>query len=80
MLLALIWLYSIVPTGQGQSPQSLLLGSGRHLKDNATAQAFTRSGGTLNQAWSQDEVNHDGEIHQFSGLTTDPVLPYQQKW
>ncbi|MAW52348.1 MAG: alkanesulfonate monooxygenase [Geminicoccus sp.] len=31
----------------------------------------------LKQAWTQDEINHQGEIYQFSGLTTDPVRPYQ---
>ncbi|MEJ8474625.1 LLM class flavin-dependent oxidoreductase [Roseibium algae] len=31
----------------------------------------------LKQAWTQDEINHDGDIYQFSGLTTDPVRPYQ---
>ena len=32
----------------------------------------------LRQAWTQDEINYDGEIYQFHGLTTDPVRPYQQ--
>lgn len=33
----------------------------------------------LKQAWSQDEINFKGEIYDFStGLTTDPVRPYQQ--
>jgi len=32
----------------------------------------------LKQAWTQDEINFNGEIYQFSGLTTDPVKPYQQ--
>jgi len=32
----------------------------------------------LKQAWTQDEINHQGEIYQFSGLTTDPVRPYQK--
>ncbi|NND91016.1 MAG: LLM class flavin-dependent oxidoreductase [Granulosicoccus sp.] len=31
----------------------------------------------LKQAWSQAEINHKGEIYEFSGLTTDPVKPYQ---
>ena len=31
----------------------------------------------LKQAWTQDEINHKGEIYNFSGLTTDPVRPYQ---
>ncbi len=32
----------------------------------------------LKQAWTQDEININGEIYQFEGLTTDPVKPYQQ--
>ncbi len=32
----------------------------------------------LRQAWTQDEINHDGEIYQFKGLTTEPARPYQQ--
>ncbi|WBU54530.1 LLM class flavin-dependent oxidoreductase [Paracoccus sp. SCSIO 75233] len=32
----------------------------------------------LRQAWTQDEINHDGEIYQFYGVTTDPAKPYQQ--
>ncbi|MFQ6548418.1 LLM class flavin-dependent oxidoreductase [Aestuariibius sp. 2305UL40-4] len=32
----------------------------------------------LKQAWTQDEINYDGEIYQFHGLTTDPARPYQQ--
>jgi alkanesulfonate monooxygenase len=31
----------------------------------------------LKQAWTKDEINHKGEIYNFSGLTTDPVRPYQ---
>lgn len=31
----------------------------------------------LKQAWSRDEINHQGEVYSFSGLTTDPVKPYQ---
>lgn len=31
----------------------------------------------LKQAWTQDEINHSGEVYNFSGLTTDPVKPYQ---
>ena len=31
----------------------------------------------LKQAWTQDEINYQGEIYQFEGLTTDPVKPYQ---
>lgn len=32
----------------------------------------------LRQAWTQDEINHDGEIYQFKGVPTDPAKPYQQ--
>ena len=32
----------------------------------------------LRQAWTQDEINYQGEVYQFSGLTTDPAKPYQQ--
>ena len=32
----------------------------------------------LRQAWTQDEINYEGEIYNFQGLTTDPVKPYQQ--
>lgn len=32
----------------------------------------------LKQAWCQDEINYQGEIYNFQGLTTDPVRPYQQ--
>ncbi|MFK7763997.1 MAG: LLM class flavin-dependent oxidoreductase [Roseobacter sp.] len=31
----------------------------------------------LKQAWNRDEINHQGEVYSFSGLTTDPVTPYQ---
>lgn len=31
----------------------------------------------LKQAWTQDEINHKGEVYNFEGLTTDPVKPYQ---
>lgn len=31
----------------------------------------------LKQAWTKDEINHAGEVYNFSGLTTDPVKPYQ---
>ena len=31
----------------------------------------------LKQAWTRDEINHEGEIYTFKGLTTDPVRPYQ---
>ena len=32
----------------------------------------------LRQAWTQDEINYDGEIYQFSGVSTEPARPYQQ--
>ncbi len=32
----------------------------------------------LKQAWSQDEINYQGEIYQFEGLNTEPARPYQQ--
>ena len=32
----------------------------------------------LKQAWTQDEINYDGEIYRFAGLTTGPARPYQQ--
>lgn len=32
----------------------------------------------LKQAWTRDEINFEGEIYNFQGLTTDPVKPYQQ--
>ena len=31
----------------------------------------------LKQAWTRDEINHQGDIYQFANLTTDPVRPYQ---
>ncbi len=32
----------------------------------------------LRQAWTQEEINHDGEVYQFSKVNTDPARPYQQ--
>ena len=32
----------------------------------------------LRQVWTQDEINYEGEIYQFAGVTTDPARPYQQ--
>ncbi len=32
----------------------------------------------LRQCWTQDEVNHEGAVYQFRGLTTAPAKPYQQ--
>ncbi|MCT4558753.1 MAG: LLM class flavin-dependent oxidoreductase [Pelagimonas sp.] len=31
----------------------------------------------LKQAWTQDEINHKGQVYEFQGLTTDPARPYQ---
>ncbi|MBV7395650.1 LLM class flavin-dependent oxidoreductase [Mameliella sediminis] len=31
----------------------------------------------LKQAWTQDEINFQGEVYNFEGLTTDPAKPYQ---
>ena len=31
----------------------------------------------LKQAWTQDEINFEGQIYDFKGLSTDPVKPYQ---
>lgn len=31
----------------------------------------------LKQAWTQDEIDYQGEVYQFKDLTTDPVRPYQ---
>ncbi|MEP1964396.1 LLM class flavin-dependent oxidoreductase [Tateyamaria sp.] len=31
----------------------------------------------LKQAWTQDEINFEGDVYNFQGLTTDPVRPYQ---
>ncbi len=31
----------------------------------------------LKQAWTQDEINYQGKVYNFSGLTTDPARPYQ---
>lgn len=31
----------------------------------------------LKQAWTRDEIDYEGEVYQFKGLTTDPVRPYQ---
>lgn len=32
----------------------------------------------LKQAWSQDTINFQGEVYDFSDLSTEPVKPYQQ--
>ncbi len=31
----------------------------------------------LKQAWTRDEITHDGEIYRFSGVPADPAKPYQ---
>ncbi|NCV11011.1 MAG: LLM class flavin-dependent oxidoreductase [Rhodobacteraceae bacterium] len=31
----------------------------------------------LKQAWTQDEINYQGEVYNFQGLTSDPAKPYQ---
>ena len=32
----------------------------------------------LKQAWTQDQINYDGQVYQFKGLNTAPIKPYQQ--
>lgn len=32
----------------------------------------------LRQAWTRDRIDHDGEIYQFKGVSTEPARPYQQ--
>jgi alkanesulfonate monooxygenase len=32
----------------------------------------------LRQAWTRDEIDHQGEIYQFSKVSADPARPYQQ--
>jgi alkanesulfonate monooxygenase len=31
----------------------------------------------LKQAWTRDQIDHEGEVYAFRGLTTDPARPYQ---
>lgn len=31
----------------------------------------------LKQAWTRDTIDYQGQVYQFSGLSTDPVRPYQ---
>lgn len=31
----------------------------------------------LKQAWTRGEIDHQGQVYTFSGLTTDPAKPYQ---
>ena len=32
----------------------------------------------LRQAWTQDEINYEGEVYNFKNLPTGPAKPYQQ--
>ncbi|MDQ0455843.1 LLM class flavin-dependent oxidoreductase [Rhizobium paknamense] len=32
----------------------------------------------LRQAWTREEINFEGEVYQFKGLSTEPARPYQQ--
>jgi len=32
----------------------------------------------LRQAWTRDEIDYEGEVYAFKGVTTDPARPYQQ--
>ncbi|MXQ06808.1 LLM class flavin-dependent oxidoreductase [Alphaproteobacteria bacterium GH1-50] len=32
----------------------------------------------LRQAWTQDEINYEGEVYNFKNVPTDPARPYQQ--
>ena len=32
----------------------------------------------LKQAWTQDEINFNGQIYNFEGVSTEPARPYQQ--
>ena len=32
----------------------------------------------LRQAWTQDEINYEGEVYTFKNVPTDPAKPYQQ--
>ena len=32
----------------------------------------------LKQAWTQDEINFNGKIYNFDGVSTEPARPYQQ--
>ncbi|MFD1696175.1 LLM class flavin-dependent oxidoreductase [Roseibium aestuarii] len=31
----------------------------------------------LKQAWTRDEINHEGEVYSFANVSTDPARPYQ---
>ena len=32
----------------------------------------------LRQVWTRDTIDHEGEVYQFKGLSTEPARPYQQ--
>ena len=32
----------------------------------------------LRQAWTRETIDHEGEIYQFKGVSTEPARPYQQ--
>lgn len=32
----------------------------------------------LRQSWTQDEINYQGKIYNFEGVSTEPARPYQQ--
>ena len=32
----------------------------------------------LKQSWTQDEINYQGQVYNFQGLTADPARPYQK--
>lgn len=32
----------------------------------------------LRQAWTRDTIDHEGEVYQFKGVSTEPARPYQQ--
>lgn len=32
----------------------------------------------LRQAWTHDTIDHEGEVYNFKGVTTEPARPYQQ--
>jgi len=32
----------------------------------------------LRQAWTQDEINYEGQVYSFQNVPTDPARPYQQ--
>ncbi|MBW6425242.1 LLM class flavin-dependent oxidoreductase [Rhizobium sp. XQZ8] len=32
----------------------------------------------LRQAWTRDKIDHEGEVYNFKGVSTEPARPYQQ--